>query len=179
MIVLSGPSASGKTEVAKILANKYGITKVITTTTRAKREGETDGVDYFFVSEEKFKSMIKENKFVEYITYNGYYYGSTKDQIKKDKCIATDLNGLKTYASFKNKDIVTFFLQTHERLRYKRMINRGDGRKSAKERIKNDKAAFAKEQFENIDFFIENENESIEEIADFIYKKYQEQLKKR
>ena len=55
MIVLSGPSASGKTEVAKRLMNQYGVKRVITTTTRPMRTGEVDGVDYLFVSKEKFK----------------------------------------------------------------------------------------------------------------------------
>ena len=50
MIVLAGASASGKTEVAKLLAKKYGIVKIITTTTREKRVGEVDKRDYFFVS---------------------------------------------------------------------------------------------------------------------------------
>ena len=64
MIVLSGASASGKTEVAKMLAKKYGITKVVTTTTREKRNGEIHGKDYFFVSKNEFEIMIKEKKFV-------------------------------------------------------------------------------------------------------------------
>ena len=64
MIVLSGASASGKTEVAKMLSSKYGIVKVITTTTRDLRVGEVNGRDYFFVSKERFKEMIKEDCFV-------------------------------------------------------------------------------------------------------------------
>jgi guanylate kinase len=53
MIVLAGASASGKTEAAKMLAAKYGITKVITTTTRPMRVGEVHARDYFFVSKEE------------------------------------------------------------------------------------------------------------------------------
>ena len=75
MVVLAGASASGKTEVAKVLAKTYGITKIVTTTTREKRTGEVDGVDYFFVSKEKFETMILEDKFVEYTLYNGQMYG--------------------------------------------------------------------------------------------------------
>ena len=66
MIVLAGASASGKTEVAKELAKRYGITKVITTTTRNIRVGEVDGRDYFFVSKERFEEMINEGRFVEH-----------------------------------------------------------------------------------------------------------------
>ena len=70
MIVLAGASASGKTEVAKMLAAKYGIVKAITTTTRDMRVGEANGRDYFFVSKERFLEMIKEGRFVEHTTYN-------------------------------------------------------------------------------------------------------------
>ena len=95
MIVLAGASASGKTEVAKELAKKYGITKVITTTTRNIRVGESNGKDYFFVSKERFEEMIKEGRFVEHTLYNGNYYGSTKDQIAPNKCVVIDPKGLK------------------------------------------------------------------------------------
>ena len=99
MIVLAGASASGKTEVAKLLAKKYGITKIVTTTTRPKRKGEVDGVDYFFVTPERFEEMIREGRFVEYTIYNGQMYGSTKDQIAKDKCVVIDPAGLRAYTS--------------------------------------------------------------------------------
>ena len=54
MLILIGPSASGKTEVAKLLAKKYNITKIVTYTTRAPRVNEVNGVDYNFVSVEEF-----------------------------------------------------------------------------------------------------------------------------
>ena len=66
MIVLSGASASGKTEAAKMLTQKYGIVKAITTTTRRMRCNEVNGRDYFFVSKEQFEQMIKDDKFVEH-----------------------------------------------------------------------------------------------------------------
>ena len=85
MIVLAGASASGKTEVAKELAKKYGITKVITTTTRAMRVNEIHGRDYFFVSKEEFERMVQDGRFVEYTVFNENLYGSTKDQIRPNK----------------------------------------------------------------------------------------------
>ena len=95
MIVLAGASASGKTEVAKELAKKYGITKVITTTTRKMRVGEVNGRDYFFVSKEEFEKMLMDNRFVEYTYYNDNLYGSTKDQIAPNKCVVIDPAGLR------------------------------------------------------------------------------------
>lgn len=177
MIVLSGASASGKTEVAKILANKYGIIKVITTTTRQIRINETDGVDYFFVSNEKFLEMIKEDKFVEYTEYNGNFYGSTKDQIKNNKCIVIDPIGLKAYSKIKNQNVVTFFLESEEDTRYKRMLLRGDSVENASRRIINDRTAFAKCNICKVDYNIDSENNSVEEVADIIYNLYKDQIK--
>ena len=54
MIILCGPSASGKTEVAKLLATKYNIQKAITNTTRPIRVNEVNHVDYHFTSKEEF-----------------------------------------------------------------------------------------------------------------------------
>ena len=90
MIVLAGASASGKTEVAKMLAAKYGIVKAITTTTRDMRVGEINGRDYFFVNKDQFKKMIEDGRFVEFTVYNDNLYGSTKDQIAMNKCVVVD-----------------------------------------------------------------------------------------
>lgn len=176
MIVLSGASASGKTEVAKVLAVKYGIVKVITTTTRPIRIHETDGVDYFFVSEERFLKMIDEDKFVEYTQYNGNYYGSTKDQIQNNKCVVIDPMGLKSYSSIKDRNVVTFFLECGEETRHQRMLLRGDTPENAEKRIVNDRTAFAKSNVCDVDFNIDSEHKSIEEIADIIYNLYLEKI---
>ena len=59
MIVLCGASASGKTVTALDLQQRYGLVKAITTTTREKRVGETDGVEYFFVTKEEFQKRLE------------------------------------------------------------------------------------------------------------------------
>ena len=110
MIVLAGASASGKTEVAKMLAAKYGIVKAITTTTRDMRVGESNGRDYFFVSKAQFKDMIEQNRFVEFTTYNDNLYGSTKDQIAPNKCVVVDPAGLKAYIALNNPDIALLLI---------------------------------------------------------------------
>lgn len=172
MIVLAGASASGKTEVAKLLASKYGITKVITTTTRAIRCNEVNGRDYFFVSKEKFHEMLKQDLFVEYTTYNENLYGSTKDQIAHNTCIVIDPIGLKSYIDLNNKNIITFFLDSNEETRFKRMLDRGDKLENALARIANDKEAFKKENIPEVDYHIDSEHYSIEEVCDMIYKIY-------
>lgn len=173
MIVLAGASASGKTEVAKLLAKKYGITKIVTTTTREKRTGEVDGVDYFFVSKEEFEKMILEDKFVEYTLYNGQMYGSTKDQIANDKCVVIDPAGLRSYIALGNKNIVTFYLEADEKTRIERMVQRGDDPDKIKSRIENDRIAFKKENVATVDYVIDsNKGNSVEKVTDQVYKIY-------
>ena len=179
MIVLAGASASGKTEAAKELAKSFNITKVITTTTRNMRQGEVNGRDYFFVSKERFLEMIKENLFVEYTIYNDHYYGSTKDQIAHDKCVVIDPAGLKAYIALNDPSIVTFFLDSLEETRYKRMLLRGDKEEDAKRRIAHDKKAFHPSNIADVDFHIDSENNSIEEVAALVYKLYKETIAKR
>ncbi len=173
MIVLAGASASGKTEVAKLLAKKYGITKIVTTTTRAKRKGEVDGVDYFFVSPKKFEEMIHEGKFVEYTLYNGQMYGSTKDQIAPDKCVVIDPAGLRSYMALKDKSIVSFYLDADEDTRHNRMLSRGDDLEKIKSRIAHDREAFKKENIVRVDYVIKNSSDDVlESVADQIYEIY-------
>ena len=79
LVVISGPSGVGKNTIAsKIVEQGYGIYSV-SMTTRKRREGENEGSDYFFVTEEVFKSYILEDKFLEYAKYNNNYYGTLKD----------------------------------------------------------------------------------------------------
>ena len=177
MIVLSGASASGKTEAAKMLMAKYGITKAITTTTRPMRKNEVNGKDYFFVSKEEFEKMIADDRFVEHTLYNGNYYGSTKDQIADDRVVVIDLAGLKSYSSLNDKRIVTFYLSTSEDVRFRRMLERGDSKENAEQRIKNDRKIFAAQQIPPVDFQIDSENKTIEQVADEVYRLYCKKMK--
>ena len=177
MIVLSGASASGKTEAAKMLMGKYGIQKAITTTTRPMRVNEQNGRDYFFVSKEQFEQLIKEDKFVEHTVYNGNYYGSTKDQIASDRVVVIDLEGLKSYSRLNDKRIVTFYLNNCEEVRFKRMLERGDKKEDALKRIENDRKIFAKNNIPKTNYYIDSENKSIEEVADEVFRLYSEYLK--
>ena len=177
MIVLSGASASGKTEAAKMLTSKYGIVKAITTTTRPMRVNEVDGRDYFFVSKQRFEEMIKEGLFVEPTLYNGNYYGSTKAQIADNRSVVIDLEGLKSYSALNDKRIVTFYLSTSEDVRYKRMLERGDKEEDAKRRLENDRRIFAEGNIPSVNYRIDSENKTIEQVADEVYRLYCKTMK--
>ena len=178
MIVLSGASASGKTEVAKILAKDHNITKMITTTTRCMRINEINGKDYFFVTKEEFENLIRKGHFVEYTNYNGNYYGSGKDQIADDRCVVIDGAGLKAYTEIKDKFVVTFLLVCKEETRYQRMLSRGDTIENAKARIANDKVAFDETNLVKANYVIDSEQGNEKEIAEIIYNLYKKELEK-
>ena len=78
LIVLSGPSGTGKsTVIAELLKQRGDIHFSVSFTTRAPRAGEQDGVNYNFVSREEFERMIADNELLEYAEYVGNYYGTS------------------------------------------------------------------------------------------------------
>ena len=176
MIILCGASASGKTVTALELQRKYGLSKAITTTTRAKRVGETDGVEYFFISKEEFQKRLKENHFVESSLYNDNYYGCGIDQVADDKVVVLDPNGLHSFKKLKNKNIVTFLLIADEKTRRDRMVSRGDKQENIEQRLTNDVVDFSLDKIGQVDFIIKTNDKSIEEIADIIYENYKKKI---
>lgn len=85
LIVLSGPSGVGKGTVRKALFSQpdTNYEYSISMTTRKPREGEVDGVDYFFKEKEDFEQLIKEGKLLEYAEYVGNYYGTPIDYVNE------------------------------------------------------------------------------------------------
>lgn len=79
LVVISGPSGVGKgTIVSRLLQQNPRFALSVSCTTRSPREGEINGVNYFFVTEEKFSEMVKEGGFLEYSRHFGNYYGTPK-----------------------------------------------------------------------------------------------------
>lgn len=181
MIVLTGPSASGKTATCLYLQSHYGIRKVITHTTREMRAGEKQDVDYHFVSEEEFQRMIDNHEFIEYVTFNGHHYGTSKKEVRIDKCMAVELQGAETYKSFHDPKIVLFFLCLDEKTCRERMLSRGDDPKKVANRILNDKDAFqlTPAMKADIDCTIDTKTHDIPAVADEVYHRYLEILKAR
>ncbi|BAQ10462.1 guanylate kinase [Bacillus sp. OxB-1] len=85
LIVLSGPSGVGKGTVRKELFTQpdTNYEYSISMTTRSPREGEVDGVDYFFKSRDEFEKLIEEGKLLEYAEYVGNYYGTPLDYVNE------------------------------------------------------------------------------------------------
>ena len=131
MVILSSPSGVGKTTLTKKLQQKYQSFKIsVSHTTRLPRSNEVDGVDYHFVSNEKFEKLIKEKKFYEFAKIFENYYGTLKknvdDTIKtNDLLFDIDWQGTKQLSKFKNLKIIKIYLITSNKNELKnRLIKR-------------------------------------------------------
>jgi guanylate kinase len=84
VFVITGPSGVGKgTLIKRLLVAVPHLKLSISATTRAPREGEMDGVDYHFLSQEEFKERIDENDFLEWATYSGNRYGTLRSDVER------------------------------------------------------------------------------------------------
>ena len=84
VIVISGPSGSGKGTVVEQLRKIYPNAGVsVSATTRQKRTGEVDGVHYHYKSREEFEKLIESGEVLEHTTYNGNYYGTLRSEAEK------------------------------------------------------------------------------------------------
>lgn len=85
LIIISSPSGGGKgTLIREILRTVPDIGYSVSYTTRKMRDGEVDGKDYIFVSEEKFRELIENGEFLEYATVHGNFYGTSVAQVQKE-----------------------------------------------------------------------------------------------
>ena len=83
IFVLSAPAGTGKTTLVRMLTDEFpNIIRSVSCTTRNPRPGETDGVDYFFVSKEEFEKRIEEGDFLEYAKVFEHYYGTSKSFVE-------------------------------------------------------------------------------------------------
>ena len=92
LIILSGFAGSGKGTIIKELLSRYdNYALSVSATTRAPREGEEEGVHYFFKTEEDFKEMIARGELLEYANYVGNYYGTPREYVKQQLLAGKDV----------------------------------------------------------------------------------------
>ena len=92
LFVISGPAGAGKTEIVKRLLQQHPDVKLsVSCTTRAPRPGEVDGVNYHFVTEERFQSLIAEGAFYEWAHVHQNHYGTLKSTVQQELVLGHDL----------------------------------------------------------------------------------------
>lgn len=169
MLILIGPSASGKTEVANLLVKTKNFKKIVTCTTRPIRVGEINGVSYHFLTTEEFQKMKDNDEFVETASYSSYCYGTRKVDVANDKLVILEPNGFRTFKRVMKDQILSVFLETSEEVRINRMKLRQDKPENIAARITNDRLTFTDELKNEVDYVVVNDNKSLDELAEEIY----------
>lgn len=141
LIILVGRSASGKTVTSNqiydtLSSSGIPVNRVVTATTRPPRDNEKDGVDYYFLPKSQFLDMMAYNNFIEFATFNGWYYGTPEFALEQDKINILVLNpeGVQTVVNNPGKlpvgtQVFVFDLIVPLRIRLKRMIARDGHRR--------------------------------------------------
>ncbi len=176
MLILVGPSASGKTQIVKILREKYGLNKMVTYTSRTMRPGEKEGIDYFFLTKEEFEKRINEGFFIEYVVYNGNYYGTALSQVSSDKVVILEPTGLKHYINKIRDDVKVAFLRCSTEIVRIRMKERGDDPEVIKKRLLLDGEVFNKDVMKLADWVIDTSASNIYDNALEIYLLYKDNI---
>ena len=132
LLVISGPSGVGKGTVLHDLMNtQTNLVYSVSATTRKKRDGEIEGVSYFYLDHDQFKKMIAEDKFLEYAQVHNNYYGTPKEFVEKKinegKIVILEIDVQGALNIKKNTDNGVFIFLAPPRLKElkKRIVGRG------------------------------------------------------
>lgn len=146
VVVLTGPTCAGKTTLAKRLEELAGFKRILTYTTRLPREGEVDGVDYHFISNEEFAESVENNEFLEYTEYNANFghvsYGSKIDKecFREGRyVIVLNPHGARALRELYPDEVYCIiYLEVPEYTCYQRAMQRGDEAEEVLRRLKED-----------------------------------------
>ena len=179
-IVVSGPSGVGKGTICNKLINEINAWYSVSTTTREKREGEVEGVNYFFVTKEEFEEKIKNNEFLEYNIYNNNYYGTSRKTVleKMEQGINVfseiDVNGGKNIKKIFPDALLIYIAPPSMKELKRRLIERGtDTEEVIKNRLKIAKQEAKQKKY--YDYVVVNDDLEIatKEVKDIILKEMQ------
>ena len=181
LIVISGFSGAGKgTLMKKLIENYDQYALSISMTTRAPREGEVDGREYFFSTREQFEDKIKQGGFIEHAQYCGNYYGTPKDYVEqqlnagKDVILEIEIQGaMKVKEQFPDA-ILLFVMPPSIAVLHQRLIGRG----TETEEVIAERLQRAEEEavgIEEYDYIIINDNldTCVKELHDLLTKSHE------
>ena len=165
MLVLSSPSGAGKTTISRALLKRdANITMSVSVTTRPKRPGEVEGVDYFFLDPTEFNLMVNRGELLEYAKVFGHYYGTPRTPVEKalsagrDVLFDIDWQGTQQLKASARDDLVSVFILPPSTAELeKRLKTRAqDSAKVVAERM--EKAADEMSHWAEYDYIIVNRN---------------------
>jgi guanylate kinase len=151
--ILVGPAASGKDFMRKRLEAR-GLTYAVSYTTRPPRDGEVDGKDYFFISDEVAAQMIERGEFYEWTRFNDWVYGITLEQMERDSIFIMTPRVLSKIKPEDRAESLVFFFDIPEKIRAWRLATREMPGDTPVRRLKADRADF--KNFKDWDIRISN-----------------------
>lgn len=174
LVVISGPSGVGKDSVIKAMKERdLPFYFVVTATTRTKREEELHGVDYFFITEEEFVSMIENDELLEYATVYEDYKGVPKAQVRqalesgKDVIMRVDVQGAASIREISPQACLVFLTAQNE----DELIERLKQRRTESPEGLHKRISTAREELQRIhefDYVVLNRDSHLEEAVDTI-----------
>lgn len=173
LTIIMGRTCSGKSTIVKEL-KKYGFHSILTTTTRPIRNGETQDVDYHFISEKEFLKKVEQNFFTEYKAYNTkfgtWYYGSAREDIERagnnDIIILTPDGYRDVIKEYPNLEHRLVYIYTNNKTIKNRLMKRGDKKEEAERRLKQDYTDFRGVENLADRIVYNNENDKIDDVVD-------------
>lgn len=184
LTVVSGFSGAGKGTLMKALLKKYDYGLSISATTRAPRVGEEDGREYFFLTRDRFESMIEQGELIEWAEYVGNYYGTPKKYVEeqlaagKDVILEIEVQGAFHVRKQFPDALLLFITPPNANELKNRLINRGTEDMDKIERRLNraaEEVAFMKEY----DFIVVNDDldECVERLNEIIENEHSRTLR--
>lgn len=132
LTIVSGFSGAGKGSMMKKLVSQYdNYALSVSSTTRKPREGEKDGIDYFFLSKEEFEQKIADKAFLEYASYVGNYYGTSKEyvlsqlQADRDVILEIEIQGALEVKKMLPDTLLVYVCPPSADILYERLVGRG------------------------------------------------------
>lgn len=193
VLILCGKSGSGKDTILKEFVRR-GYEPIVSTTSRPMRDGEVDGVDYYYTTKERFEEMIKSDSMVEYRKYNTlvngvpdvWYYGLAKRDLDKNKSyvVVLDIDGTEGFARYYGwSSCMVFYIDVPDDIREQRAMKRGSFDKTEWDRrVAADNADFSALAMSSVvDYSVKNTgtlDECIEEI-EFLTNNYPNVVRSR
>lgn len=179
ILILCGKSGSGKDFIQRQLIKNENFKQIVSWTSRPKRENETEGVEYHFCSKREFEYMIKQNKLIEYRSYNTllngkedtWYYGILKEDLDLENeryVVILDLNGAKSFYDYYGKENChCVYIEAMNEVRTERAKKRGSFDETEwNRRLKADEEDFEIHKVAEISdrIFINNSNSNEEKM---------------
>ena len=154
-IVISGPSGVGKGTICNVLLKELNAWFSVSMTTRGIRDGEVDGVNYYFISKDEFIKRIDDGKLLEYNIYNDNYYGTPKDKVLDkleegiDVFLEIDVNGARNIKKIFDDALLIYIAPPSIDILRERLVSRGT---EDMETIEN-RLRIAENELKQIDFY--------------------------